>query len=202
MIKIENLHKKYDENILFEKFNLTIDKGEFVVIAGSSGSGKTTLLNMIGGLENIDSGKILVNNIDVSSSKNKLKLFRTELGFLFQNFALVESKTVEQNLNLVKKDFRSTVSMDTALETVGLLDKKNNKVFTLSGGEQQRIALARLMIKKCNVILADEPTGSLDSKNETKVLDLLNHLREEGKTIIVVTHSDNIINYGYKVITL
>lgn len=124
------------------------------------------------------------------------------VGFLFQNFALAEDKTVEQNLKLVRKTSQSGVCVEDALKRVGLLDKLKNKVYTLSGGEQQRVALARLMIKKCDIILADEPTGSLDSKNADAVMDILRSLNAEGKTIILVTHDEKIKKQGKRVIEL
>lgn len=200
MIAIKNLTKSYGKNIIFENFNLKIKEGDFLIIVGASGSGKTTLLNMIGGIEEIDSGSILVNNIEVTKSKNKRKYFSEIVGFLFQNFALIESKTIQQNLNLVTN--KSEITIDEALSIVGLSDKKNQLVYTLSGGEQQRVALARLLIKKCEVILADEPTGSLDAKNKFMVMDMLKKMNEMGKTIIMVTHDEDLIDKGKGVLRL
>ena len=125
-----------------------------------------------------------------------------KVGFLFQNFALIENKTVLQNLELVKKDARTDCSIDNALECVGLLSKKSNKVYTLSGGEQQRLALARLFLKKCDIILADEPTGSLDRKNADIVLNLLLELNAKGKTVLLVTHDERIKKAGKRVVEL
>lgn len=133
-----------------------------MVISGESGSGKTTLLNMIGALERIDSGQITVEGIDIMRRRNQLSYYRNTVGFLFQNFVLLEEKTVYQNLNMIRKGNRSTISIQEALEKVGMSDFVNAKVYTLSGGEQQRIALARLMVKKCDLILADEPTGNVE----------------------------------------
>lgn len=202
MIQIKNLYKKFGQKILFENYNLQINKGEFVIFSGKSGCGKTTLLNMIGALEPFDNGKIIVDGLDISKKSNRLKYFRYNVGFLFQNFVLIENKTVLQNLNIISKNMRENISIDDVLNRVGLKDKKNNKVFTLSGGEQQRIALARLMLKKCNLILADEPTGSLDSQNANEVISILKSLNKEGKTVIVVTHDEKIKNSEKKVINL
>lgn len=202
MIQIKNLYKKFEEKILFENYNLQINKGDFIIFSGKSGCGKTTLLNMIGALEPFDNGKIIVDGLDISKKSNHLKYFRYNVGFLFQNFVLIENKTVLQNLNLISKNMRENISIDDVLNRVGLKDKKNNKVFTLSGGEQQRIALARLMLKKCNLILADEPTGSLDSQNANEVMSILKNLNKEGKTVIVVTHDEKIKNSEKKVIHL
>lgn len=202
MIRIENLKKSFDEVILFDNFNLEIETGKFVVIMGASGCGKTTLLNMIGALEPFDSGRILIDDIDISNTKTHLEYFRTKVGFLFQNFALVENKTVEENLNMIKPMSRSDIDIDIALESLGLLDAKKKKVYKLSGGEQQRVALARLLIKKCDIILADEPTGSLDAENAKIVLQNLKKLNDLGKTVIVVTHDKSIRSYGDQVIDL
>ena len=131
-----------------------------------------------------------------------MNYFKTKIGFLFQNFALVENKTVKENLRLVKRDCKNDVSIEEALQIVDLSDKLNQKIYTLSGGEQQRIALARLMIKKCDIILADEPTGSLDKKNSDMVMDILKSLNKKGKTIIIVTHDEEIKKSGKRVVEL
>jgi putative ABC transport system ATP-binding protein len=202
MIKIEKLTKKFGDRTLFENFDLELPDGELAVFSGVSGSGKTTLLNMIGALEPVTSGKITIDGVDVSQRKTRLKYFRETAGFLFQNFALIEDKTVEQNLALIKKSGRSGVSIDEALDKVGLSDKRKSKVYTLSGGEQQRVALARLMIKQCSLILADEPTGSLDRGNADAVMDILRGLNAAGKTVIVVTHDERVKAIGRRVVYL
>lgn len=190
MIQIKNLCKNFDEHVLFKNFNLIINDGDFLCITGDSGTGKTTLLNMIGQLEPYQEGEILFEGKPIETKKDKLDLFRKKLGFIFQNFVLVESKTVEENLKLIRKEDRTDVSIDSALKMVCLDDKKNSKVYTLSGGEQQRVAMARLYLKKCKYILADEPTGSLDRKNAEKIFEILKQLNDIGKTIIIVTHDE------------
>lgn len=200
MIKIEHLNKSFGEKQIFNDYNLEIPKGDFVVISGNSGCGKTTLLNMIGGLEQPDSGKIIVDGFDVTSGKNKKKYFKDVIGFLFQNFALLENKTVLQNLEIIQKQGRSDITVDEALERVGLAGMKKKKVFTLSGGEQQRLALARLMVKRCSLVLADEPTGSLDSGNSDIVMEILHDLNKMGKTVLIVTHNQKIVQEGKSVI--
>lgn len=202
MVELINIEKKYGEKVLFQNFNEIIKDNEFVVFSGKSGCGKTTLLNIIGGIESIDDGKILVDGIDVTKKKNLLNYFRDKVGFLFQNFALVENKTVKENLRLVRKESRTQVTIEEALQSVGLEDKLNHKIYTLSGGEQQRIALARLMIKRCSIILADEPTGSLDRENTDIVLEILEKNHQQGKTIIVVTHDEHVKERGERVIEL
>lgn len=161
MIEIRQLTKSFQGKTLFENLSLTISQGDFVIFSGPSGCGKTTLLNMIGALEPIDTGTIVVDGKDITNKRNQLAYFRTKLGFLFQNFALVDQKTVRQNLEIVQKRYRSGKTIEEVLTSVGLSDKINQKVFMLSGGEQQRVALARLMLKQCDIILADEPTSSL-----------------------------------------
>ncbi|MFJ7646811.1 ABC transporter ATP-binding protein [Lysinibacillus sp. NPDC097279] len=202
MIEIKNLSKSFGNRELFKDFSLTIQEGEFIVFSGPSGCGKTTLLNMIGAIEQIDSGTILVDSMDISQKKNQLNYFGNKVGFLFQNFALIEDKTVSYNLKMIKQKNRSNISLEEALKSVGLLDKMFNKVYTLSGGEQQRIALARLMIKKCDIILADEPTGSLDKANAEVVMSILKNMHALGKTIILVTHDEDIKKRGERIVEI
>lgn len=202
MIKIENVSKSFGDNKIFTDFSLTINDGDFIVFAGESGCGKTTLLNMIGGLEKVDKGKIIVEDVDVTAEKRLKDFYGNKIGFLFQNFALVENKTVVENLEFVQKKNRTSISVDEALEMVGVPDKKYEKIYKLSGGEQQRVALARLIIKKCSVILADEPTGSLDANNGRKVMDILHNINNLGKTIVLVTHNKEIIETEQEVIKL
>lgn len=202
MIEIKNLNKSFGDRILFKNLNLQINTGEFVIFSGISGCGKTTLLSMIGSLEKFDSGEIIVDGIDISKRKNQHKYLSEKVGFLFQNFALIEDKTVKQNLEIIRKSNRSNVSIDEALDKVGLLETKDKKVYTLSGGEQQRIALARLIIKKCDLILCDEPTGSLDRINGERIMSILWNMNKEGKTVVLVTHDEKYKKIGGRVIDL
>ncbi|GGI65060.1 bacteriocin ABC transporter ATP-binding protein [Enterococcus alcedinis] len=203
MIVINQLTKTFDEQTIFEDLSLTIETGEFVVFSGPSGCGKTTLLNMIGGLEVADHGEIIVNGNNILKQKNLMPYFREQVGFLFQNFALIDNKTVKENLAIIKKKSRnSQISLEEALQFVGLASKMNSKVYKLSGGEQQRVALARLMLKKNQIILADEPTGSLDKKNAEEVMTILEAMHHSGKTVIVVTHDEEIKKRAKRVIQL
>ncbi|MBR5994313.1 MAG: ABC transporter ATP-binding protein [Lachnospiraceae bacterium] len=202
MIFINNISKAYDDKKIFDGFSLEIKDGDFVVISGDSGCGKSTLLNMIGGIDYPDSGSITVDGYIVSKKGKKQAYFKNVIGFLFQNFALLENKTVKENLNLIQKSGRTDVSDKEALDTVGLKDAYNKKVYKLSGGEQQRVALARLMIKKCSVILADEPTGSLDKGNSEVVMNVLHELNRQGKTVVLVTHDEDIVNSEENVVYL
>lgn len=202
MIIGENITKSFGNKILFKDFNFHIEGGEFVCFSGESGAGKTTLLNIIGLLEPIDSGKLLINGREYKTNKDKRKFYAEEVGFLFQNFALLENKTVEQNLKIVKAKGDLSYRIDESLKIVGLTDKMNNKVYTLSGGEQQRIAFARLILKPCNIILADEPTGSLDKRNAELVIGLLKKINSMGKTVIIVSHDEYVKNSADRIIEL
>lgn len=202
MIEIKNLHKSFEDCKLFSNFNMTVKDGEFVILSGVSGCGKTTLLNIIGSIEKIDDGEILVDGIDITKQKNQLEYFRTKVGFLFQNFALVDNKTVRENLELIRNESKSDVSIEEALEKVGLTNKIDQKVYKLSGGEQQRVALSRLMVKKCDIILADEPTGSLDKVNAESVIEILKSMNKMGKTVIMATHDENYKKIGTRIIEL
>ncbi len=202
MIDIIDVSKKFDDKYIYKDFSLKIETGEFVILNGESGCGKTTLLNMIGSIEPVDSGQILVDGTDITLKKNQLNYLRQGVGFLFQNFALIENKTVIENLKIVKENCRSQISFDDALERVGLTDKKDTKVYKLSGGEQQRVGIARLLIKKSSLILADEPTGSLDKRNGKVIMDLLKSLQADGKTIVMVSHDLSLSDYGSRTINL
>lgn len=202
MIEGINLTKKFGDRLLFDNLSFTIETGEFVCFSGESGKGKTTLLNMIGQIEPPTSGQIRYDGKEVRTSRDRLAFLATKVGFIFQNFALVEGKTVSQNLEFVKKKNRQNISVEEAMERVGLSDKLHAKVYTLSGGEQQRVALARLYIKKADIILADEPTGSLDRHNADLVMSILKDLNSQGKTIVLVTHDDAIKERCNRIIEL
>ena len=203
MIEIKNLTKSFDDSLIFKDFNLVINDGDFLCVGGDSGSGKTTLLNMIGLLEPYDKGKILFNKKEIKTKKERIQMFRRELGFVFQDFLLVNEKTVEENLNLIRPEDRTYDDMDEILEKLGIRHSKNKEVYKLSGGEQQRVALARLYLKKCRYILADEPTGSLDKNNAKKVLDIFHDLNiNKGKTFIIVSHDDMVKKASERVVDL
>ncbi len=202
MIQINHVKKTIGGHVIFDDLSMQIADQEFAVLTGPSGCGKTTLLHMIGGIEPVDSGDILVGDFNVAKGKNLMHYYRHEVGFLFQNFALVERKTVAENLSMIRKDARSSLSMADALRRVGMAGKEKQMVYSLSGGEQQRIALARLMMKQCSLILADEPTGSLDPNNAAQVMGILKSFSEMGKTVIMVTHAPNLIEPSMRHIAL
>lgn len=207
LIRLENVGKNYGNKKIFENVNINIDKNDATVIVGKSGSGKSTLLNMMSLIESPSQGKVLWNdeNIKVNSGKAN-QLIRYNIGYLFQNYALIDDKTVEENIKIGlrynKKIKDKTKAVLDALERVGLSNEKNQKIFTLSGGEQQRVALARLLVKPCDVIFADEPTGNLDDYNSKKVMDILFDLNKEGKTIIVVTHDKGHLDRFERIVTI
>ena len=202
MIELKSVKKSFGDRVLYQDLNLSIADGEFAVLTGASGCGKTTLLDMIAGIEPIDSGTILADGLDITKRKNRLSYFQTKLGMLFQNFALIENMTVQKNLELVQKKSRSDITIEDALRRVGMQEHLDKKVCTLSGGEQQRIALARLMVKQCSIILADEPTGSLDTDNAAKVMAILADLNQMGKTVVMVTHDTKYQDMGSRQIDL
>jgi len=199
IIELKNINKNYGNKYLFKNLNFSIKKGEMIAITGASGSGKSTLLNIIGLIDKPNSGEVSIcgNKNPYDKEKIKLNLFRNNIGYLFQNYALVDNYTVSKNLDIaleyVKGKDKKKLK-EEALDKVGLLDKLNNKVFELSGGEQQRVALARLILKENDIILADEPTGSLDEDNKAIILTLLKELNNEGKTVVVVTHDKVVAN--------
>jgi putative ABC transport system ATP-binding protein len=190
------VHKQYGGRTVLDDFDLQIEVGELIALTGASGTGKSTVLNMIGLLDAPDAGevRILGNRAPGPRTRAANRLRRSHLGYLFQNFALIDSESVAHNLEIaLTYSGRGTPKRQRvaeALAQVGLPGAENRKIFSLSGGEQQRVAVARLLLKPCDIVLADEPTGSLDADNRDVVLDLLHELNKSGKTIIIATHDD------------
>lgn len=209
VLKIDNLAKSYGKNIVFSGVNLTVNKGDMLAITGESGKGKTTLLNIIGLITKKDSGNIVIyNKVNPHINSNESMLLRRKnIGYLFQNFGLVDDETVFWNLNLaleykkISKKERIK-KIDDLLKRFDLSYLKTKKIYQLSGGEQQRIAILRLILQDSDLILADEPTASLDCENEKIVMQYLKELNTSGKTIIVVTHNMDILNYFTRVIDI
>lgn len=205
MIELVNINKKFGNKVVLKDFSLKIEDTDFIAIVVESGKGKTTLLNIIGLLEQSDSGDIIIEEQMNPNKKQTLLLQREKLAYLFQNYALMENETVEKNL-LIALEYQKNIDkrkiIKEALQKVNLPNYEKKKIFELSGGEQQRIALARILIKKCDYILADEPTGNLDNNNRDLVFNILKDLNEDGKTIIFVTHDMELASRAKKIITI
>lgn len=199
IVKFENVSRVYNsgehELKALDNVNLSLEEGKFVVILGPSGAGKSTLLNLLGGLDSPTNGKIIVDGKDISTlSDNELAEYRAEkVGFVFQFYNLVPTLTVYENVALVKEISRDALNPTQMLEEVGLIDHIKNFPAQLSGGEQQRVSIARALAKNPKILLCDEPTGALDSETGVLVLKLLLSMaRNYGKTIVIVTHNQNI----------
>ena len=183
------------EQRALDHVSLSLEEGKFIVVLGQSGAGKSTLLNLLGGLDSPTSGTITVNGRDISTlTPNELADYRAEtVGFVFQSYNLIPTLTVVENVALVKDIAKNPLSSHDMLEAVGLADHIHNFPSELSGGEQQRVSIARALAKNPKILLCDEPTGALDSETGVMVLKLLLKMaRDMGKTIIIVTHNQNI----------
>ncbi|MGB9678857.1 MAG: ABC transporter ATP-binding protein [Thermoanaerobacteraceae bacterium] len=213
LIEIHNLTKIYkmgeNEVRALDGINLNIKKGEFVSIIGQSGSGKTTLMNIIGCLDIKTSGDYFINGIDTSKlTDNQLAELRSrEIGFIFQNFNLLQKMTSLENvelpmiyLGMPAKERKKRAEM--LLEMVGLKERMNHRPNELSGGQQQRVAIARALANNPHLILADEPTGNLDSKSGSDVLNVIKELNKNGNTIILITHDSNIAEQAKRIIKI
>ena len=183
--------------------NFEIDKGEFVIIAGSSGAGKSTILNLLGGMDIPTSGELLVDGVNISSfNKKQLTNYRkNDIGFVFQFYNLVQNLTARENVELATQLIKNPLNIEEILDAVGLADRKNNFPSQLSGGEQQRVAIARAITKNPKLLLCDEPTGALDYNTGKAVLSLLQKMcREMNMTVVVITHNLALTPMGDKVI--
>lgn len=213
MIDIKNLNKTFRttdvETLALDGVNLSIAPGEFVAIMGPSGCGKSTLLNILGLLDNPTSGSYKLNGTEVANMKEKdrTSLRKGKIGFVFQSFNLIDELTVAQNVELpltylgVPASERKKRVKET-LERMNLGHRANHKPMQLSGGQQQRVAIARAVVTQPDLILADEPTGNLDSTNGREVMDLLTELNRGGTTIIMVTHSQHDASYARRTVHL
>lgn len=190
--ELVNVGKSYRGSVVIDNLSLQVRPGEMVAITGPSGSGKSTILNLIGLLDRHDRGRVSLFGTPAPGvgSRQARRLLRTRIGYLFQNYALIDNETVEANLQVAQRFAQRGGSSDrqAVLDRLGLAGSGERPVYTLSGGEQQRVAIARLMLKPCDLILADEPTGSLDAANRDEVLALLTELNSAGTTMVVVTH--------------
>lgn len=213
MINLIDIYKIYpmgDEDVhALDGINLTIKENEFVAIIGQSGSGKSTCMNIIGFLDTPTSGQYLLNGEDVSymSDDEQAHLRNNTLGFIFQQYNLIQKLNVYENVELPliyrgihEKDRRDMV--ETALERVGIANKSKNLPNQLSGGQQQRVSIARALVGNPKIILADEPTGALDSKTGSEMLDFLRRLNAEGNTLILITHDMNVAQHAKRLVKL
>lgn len=213
MIQLKNISKRYKMgkeifNAL-DDVNLNIENGDFMAIVGPSGSGKSTLMHIIGGLDKPTTGQVMVDGKDISTLKEKelAKYRSTKTGFIFQNFNLEATQTALENVMMplifAGVSGKKRVEMASeALEKVGLKDKMRNKPTEMSGGQRQRVAIARALVNNPEIIFADEPTGNLDSKSGTQIMDLLKSLNSKGYTIIMVTHNNEQAKEVKSVVTI
>ena len=213
MIKLKNLHKSYKMGSsslhVLKGINLSVEDGELVAIMGSSGSGKSTLLNILGMLDTADKGDYILDSFKIENlNETKAAKYRNKfLGFIFQSFNLINYKTALENVSLplyyqgISRKERQQIAADY-LERVGLKEWATHLPSELSGGQKQRVAIARAMASKPKVLLADEPTGALDTKTSCDVMDLIQKINEEGKTILVVTHEIEIAKMCKRIVKL
>ncbi len=213
MIKISDLEKIYRtediETVALNKISFEVKQGEFVAIMGPSGCGKSTLLNIIGLLDDMDDGSFIFNDTEVSkfNERKRADIRKHNIGFVFQSFNLIDELTVFENVELpliytgVSAAERKRI-VDEVLDKIQIAHRRNHFPQQLSGGQQQRVAVARAVVNKPKLILADEPTGNLDSRNGSDVMQLLTDLNEQGTTIVMVTHSEHDARYTHRVINM
>ena len=206
-IEFKNVNKEYKMGEItikaLDNTNFQIEKGELVVIVGPSGAGKTTTLNILGGMDTATSGKVYVDGKEVTKLKGKdlIKYRREDIGFVFQFYNLVQNLTAKENVELATQICKDSLEPETVIEKVGLKDRMNNFPSQLSGGEQQRIAIARAIAKNPKLLLCDEPTGALDYKTGKQILKLLQDTcRKENMTVLIITHNTAIAPMADKVI--
>ena len=206
-IEFKNVCKEYKMGEITIKAlnntNFSIEKGELVVVVGPSGAGKTTALNILGGMDSVTSGDVIVDGKNIAKLKNRelTKYRREDIGFVFQFYNLVQNLTAIENVELATQICKDSLDPDDVMEKVGLRDRKNNFPSQLSGGEQQRVAIARAIAKNPKLLLCDEPTGALDYKTGKQILKLLQDTsRKENMTVIIITHNAAIAPMADKII--
>lgn len=206
-LEVKNLKKSYGQNESYAQVlkgvSMSVEKGQMCVIQGTSGSGKSTLLNCIGGLDTMESGSVKVDGKEISGLKSNalLDYRRDNLGFIFQFYNLIPNLTVKENIRICEFLSENPLDLDELLETLGLTEHQNKFPSQISGGQQQRCAIARALIKNPKLLLCDEPTGALDSKTSKDILVLLEKINDiYGTTMLIVTHNNSIKNMVHKVI--
>jgi len=208
-IVMKNVYKRYKMGDIIitaaDGVNFEIDKGEFTVIIGPSGAGKTTILNILGGMDTCDGGQVIIDNIDISkyNTKQLTKYRRFDIGFVFQFYNLMQNLTAKENVELATQISKNAINAIDILSQVGLKDRVNNFPAQLSGGEQQRVSIARALAKRPKLLLCDEPTGALDYNTGKTILKILQDTcRKHGMTVIVITHNQAISPMADKIITM
>lgn len=208
-VKFENVYKRYKMGEVTinasDGVDFEIEKGEFAVIVGASGAGKTTILNMLGGMDTCDEGSIIVDGRDIAKfNKKQMTAYRRyDIGFVFQFYNLVNNLTAKENVELASQICKHALDPESVMKSVGLEDRMNNFPSQLSGGEQQRVSIARALAKQPKLLLCDEPTGALDYNTGKSILKLLqDQCRENGMTVIVITHNQAITPMADRVITI
>lgn len=198
-IEFDNVSKTYEMGEVsiraLDDVSFSIEEGEFVVILGASGAGKSTILNLLGGMDTVTAGQIIVDGHDIAKdSDRELTLYRrSDVGFVFQFYNLVQNLTLRENVELAAQIVKNPLDIDEAIAAVGLSDRASNFPSQLSGGEQQRVAIARALINSPAVLLADEPSGNLDTRNRDEIHRLFFDLRERlGQTTVIVTHDEGL----------
>ena len=204
MIKLEGITKSFGSLQVLKGIDLEINKGEIVSIVGPSGAGKTTILNLLGGMDQATSGSIMVDGQDVAlyDEKKLTQYRRDDIGFVFQFYNLVQNLTALENVELATQICKNSLNPKEVLEKVGLKDRMKNFPSQLSGGEQQRVAIARAIAAKPPVILADEPTGNLDSASTKEIMEILRGLHDSGRSVILITHDNDIADQAKRVIRI
>lgn len=212
VVRVENLSKSYGSGDVkidaLKEINLTIRAGEFVAIVGSSGSGKSTLLHLLGGVDKPTSGKVVVDGVDIYNlSEKELSIFRRrKIGFIFQFYNLIPVLTAEENMQLpilLDEKKMDKNYFEELIQMLGLSERRNHLPNQLSGGQQQRVSIGRALCYRPSIMLADEPTGNLDSKNSKEIVELLKlSVRKYNQTLILVTHDLNIANQADRIITI
>ncbi|MBR1937880.1 MAG: ABC transporter ATP-binding protein [Spirochaetales bacterium] len=206
LLELKNVSKVYGNLRALDSVNLTVEKGEWIAIMGPSGSGKSTMMNIIGCLDTPSSGHVILEGRDITKESNRAltELHRDKIGFVFQQFYLINYLTALENVMVAQYYHSMTDEKEAmaALERVGLKDRAKHLPSQLSGGEQQRVCIARALINSPSLILADEPTGNLDEANENMVIDILKKLHSEGTSLVVVTHDPEVGEVAQRVVKL
>jgi len=203
MITTIDVSKEYKKRSILNSINVQINENEITIITGESGKGKTTLLNVLSFVDKPDSGTISIDNEIPRNNRQIMELRRHKISHIFQNYGLIDEYTVEKNLELSMKYRKSNkMPISEALRKVGMAGFEKNRIYQLSGGEQQRVALARTLLRDTKYIFADEPTGNLDRNNRDLVMGILKDLANNGKGIIMATHDLELLSYGDQIINL